>query len=110
MKVLRYLITLTVFTLQFGFYRFPTMWGPDYDWTPDQCHGSVAMTVLQRMLLQYEGDDIYLFPAWPKHWDVDFKLYAPKNTTVEATLQNGEITRLKVTPEERKAHILNKLK
>lgn len=91
-------------------YRFPTMWGPNYDWTPDQCHGSVAMIALQRMLLQYEGDDIFLFPAWPKHWDVDFKLYAPHNTTIECTMKNGEITRLKVTPEERKANILNKLK
>jgi alpha-L-fucosidase 2 len=89
-------------------YRFPTMWGPNYDWTPDQCHGSVAMTALQRMLLQYEGDEIYLFPAWPTDWDVDFKLHAPKNTTVEGTVKNGEIVRLKVTPEERKNDIVNR--
>jgi hypothetical protein len=92
------------------FYRFPTMWGPNYDWTPDQCHGSVAMTALQRMLVQYEGDEIYLFPAWPKEWDVDFKLHATQNTTIEATLKNGEITRLKVTPEERGKDIINTLK
>jgi uncharacterized protein DUF5703/glycosyl hydrolase family 95 len=90
-------------------YRFPTMWGPNYDWTPDQCHGSVAMTALQRMLVQYEGDEIYLFPAWPKEWDVEFKLHAPQNTSIEATLKNGEITRLKVTPMERGKDILNKL-
>jgi len=89
-------------------YRFPTMWGPNYDWVPDQDHGSVALIALQRMLLQYEGDDIFLFPAWPKHWDVDFKLHAPKNTTVEGTLKNGELTRLKVTPEERKKDVFNK--
>jgi hypothetical protein len=87
-------------------YRFPTMWGPNYDWTPDQCHGSVAMTALQRMLMQYEGDEIYLFPAWPKDWDVDFKLHAPNNTTIEGMLKNGEITRLIVTPEERKNDIV----
>jgi hypothetical protein len=90
-------------------YRFPTMWGPNYDWVPDQDHGSVALIALQRMLLQYEGDDIYLLPAWPKDWDVDFKLHASKNTTIEATLQNGEITRLKVTPEEREKDIINRL-
>jgi hypothetical protein len=81
------------------FYRFPTMWGPNYDWVPDQCHGSVAMIALQRMLLQYEGDEIYLLPAWPKGWDVDFKLHAPNKTIIECTLKNGEITRLQVTPE-----------
>jgi hypothetical protein len=88
-------------------YRFPTMWGPNYDWTPDQCHGSVAMTALQRMLLQYEGDEIYLFPAWPKEWDVNFKLYAPGNTTVECSLKEGEIVRLEVTPGSRREDILN---
>ena len=86
-------------------YRFPTMWGPNYDWVPDQCHGSVGMIALQSMLLQYEGDDIYLFPAWPKHWDVDFKLHAPHKTIVECALKNGEITRLKVTPEKRENDI-----
>ncbi|MCK5822167.1 MAG: hypothetical protein KAH17_09775, partial [Bacteroidales bacterium] len=77
-------------------YRFPTMWGPNYDWTPDQCHGSVAMIALQRMLLQYDGDEINFFPAWPKDWDVEFKLKAPKNTTIEGSLKNGEMSRLKV--------------
>ena len=35
---------------------------------------TVAMIALQRMLLQYDGDEIYLLPAWPKDWDVEFKL------------------------------------
>jgi len=87
-------------------YRFPTMWGPNYDWTPDQCHGSVAMTALQRMLVQYEGDEIYLFPAWPEDWDVEFKLRAPKNSSIEATLKNGEITYMKVTPLEREKNVI----
>jgi len=89
-------------------YRFPTMWGPNYDWTPDQCHGSVAMTALQRMLLQYEGDDVFVFPAWPKDWDVDFKLHAPHNTIVEGKLVNGEIIRLHVSPEKRSIDLTNK--
>ena len=85
------------------------MWGPNYDWIPDQDHGSVAMIALQRMLLQYDGNEIYLFPAWPKDWDVNFKLHAPFKTIIEATLKNGEITYLKVTPAERGNDILNKL-
>ena len=91
-------------------YRFPTMWGPNYDWTPDQCHGTVAMTALQRMLVQYDGNKIYLFPAWPKNWNVDFKIFAPKNTTIEATIKNGEITRLEVTPDIRENDLINTLK
>jgi len=90
-------------------YRFPTMWGPNYDWVPDQDHGSVAMIALQRMLLQCEGDEIYLFPAWPKHWDVDFKLHASNKTTIDGILKNGEITQMKVTPNERERNIVNKL-
>lgn len=27
-------------------FRFPTMWGPNYDWIPDLDHGTVAMTAL----------------------------------------------------------------
>lgn len=90
-------------------FRFPAMWGPNYDWIPDQDHGSVALIALQRMLVQYDGDEIYLFPAWPKDWDVEFKLWAPKNTTIEAKLKNGEIIRLKITPEEREKDIINNL-
>lgn len=48
---------------------------------------------------------ITLFPAWPKGWDVDFKLKGPLNTTVEAACVGGELTKLVVTPAARKAHI-----
>ena len=47
-------------------YRFPAMWGPNFDWIPDQDHGSVMMIALQRMALQYEGNEIRLLPAWPE--------------------------------------------
>jgi hypothetical protein len=36
------------------------------------------MIGLQEMLLQTNGDSLLLFPAWPKEWDVTFKLHAPK--------------------------------
>lgn len=83
-------------------YLFPAMWGPNYDWTPDQCHGTVAMTALQRMLIQCDGDKIYLFPAWHKNWDVDFKLHAPFNTIIEASVKQGKIVRLHIDPEYRR--------
>ena len=49
------------------------------------------MIGLQEMLLQTNGDTIYLFPAWPEDWDVHFKLHAPQNTWVEAELNNGKV-------------------
>ena len=46
--------------------RFPAFWGPNYDWTPDQDHGSVLLKALQAMLMQTDGRVIYLLPAWPQ--------------------------------------------
>ena len=51
----------------------------------------------------------YLFPAWPKDWDVHFKLHAPYNTTVEAVVKNGKVESLKVFPESRRDDIINML-
>jgi hypothetical protein len=64
-------------------YRFPAMWGPNYDWTPDQDHGSVAMNALQRMVLQEKDHTIFLLPAWPEKWDVSFKLRTAENSFIE---------------------------
>lgn len=71
-------------------YRFPAMWGPNYDWTPDQGHGSVAMTALQNMILQTDGNSIFLLPAWPENWDVSFKLHAPGNSIVEGSYSRNQ--------------------
>ncbi len=86
--------------------RFPTFWGPNYDWIPDQCHGGNLMMTLQSMLLQWDGDKIFLFPAWDKNWDVDFKLHAPNKTTVHCILKDGHINSINVTPKEREKNIL----
>ena len=90
-------------------YRFPAMWGPFNDWIPDQDHGNNILNTLHFMLLQYEGDRLYLFPAWPKAWNVTFKLHAPKNTTVEGELRNGKVVSLIVTPKSRMADVVNML-
>jgi len=87
-------------------YRFPTMWGPNYDWTPDQCHGTVAMSALQRMLVQYDGDKIYLLTAWPKNWNVKFKLVAPQNTTIKGVVKNGKLENFEVVPKSRMKDIV----
>ena len=86
--------------------RFPAFWGPNYDSTPDQDHGSVTLIALQRMLMQCDGDTIRLAPTWPKDWNANFKLHAPKNTTVEGRVKNGKVTDLKVTPESRRKDVV----
>jgi hypothetical protein len=87
-------------------FRFPAMWGPNFDWLPDQDHGGNLMNLLQLMLLQADGDRIVLLPAWPREWDVSFKLHAPKRTTVECVYRNGKIERLEVLPGTRRADVV----
>ena len=87
-------------------YRWPATWGPNFDWLPDQDHGGNLLVTTQLMLLQHVGDKILLLPAWPKNWDVDFKLRAPRNTVVECVYRRGKIERLVVTPESRRADIV----
>lgn len=87
-------------------YRWPATWGPNFDWLPDQNHGGNILNTTNLMLLQCEGDAIRLFPAWPQGWDAKFKLHAPKNTIVEATLKNGKITYVLVTPASRQKDIV----
>jgi alpha-L-fucosidase 2 len=82
-------------------FRFPAFWGPNYDWTPDQDHGNVAMIALQRMLIQYENNTIIMMPAWPKEWDVRFKLNAPHNTSIEGVYKHGIMMEIKTIPENR---------
>jgi hypothetical protein len=89
--------------------RFPAFWGPGFDWVPDHNWGGSGMIGMQEMLLQEANGKIYLFPAWPKDWNVHFKLHAAKKTTVEVELQNGELKVLKVIPEERKKDVINLL-
>ncbi|WP_344764367.1 DUF5703 domain-containing protein [Pedobacter ginsengiterrae] len=90
--------------------RFPAFWGPGFDWTPDHNWGGSGMIGLQEMLMQVDGKKIFLFPAWPKDWNVHFKLHAPYQTTVEGTLKDGKLIDLKVLPESRKADVMNMIK
>jgi Domain of unknown function (DUF5703) len=90
-------------------YRWPATWGPNFDWMPDQNHGGNLLNTAQLMLMQADGRKILLFPAWPKDWDVDFKLHAPYQTTVEGTLRGGKLVRLKVTPKRRTKDVVNEL-
>jgi alpha-L-fucosidase 2 len=89
--------------------RFPAFWGPNFDWIPDQDHGSVAMKALQTMLVQDNGNEILLFPAWKKEWDVEFKLCTRYKTIIEGVYCDGKLQSLKVTPQEREKDVVIKL-
>ncbi len=85
--------------------RFPAFWGPNYDWIPDQDHGGVLLKALQSMLIQTDGKKIFLLPAWPKDWDVHFRVHAPYRTILEGQVRGGEVVKLSVQPPSRRQDI-----
>jgi hypothetical protein len=91
-------------------YRWPATWGPNFDWLPDQNHGGNLLNTADLMLLQAEpleeGGAIRVLPAWPKEWDVEFKLHAPGKTVVECRAKGGRILELKVTPAARMKDVI----
>jgi alpha-L-fucosidase 2 len=86
--------------------RFPAFWGPNYDWIPDQDHGSILLKTLQSMLIQNDGKRIILLPAWPNGWNAEFKLRAPLNTTISGKVLDGKMSELEVLPPERRADVI----
>lgn len=86
--------------------RFPVFWGPNHDYTPDQDHGGVLCTAIQYMLLQASNDKIYICPAFPEKWNVDFKLHTDKRTVVYATVKRGKTEQVETLPAKRKKDIV----
>jgi alpha-L-fucosidase 2 len=88
--------------------RFPAFWDMFNDWIPDMDHGGVFMKALQSMLVQSDvcNDKIYILPAFPRDWNVRFKLYADKSTIVEGVFRNGKIEKIETSPGERMKDIV----
>lgn len=86
--------------------RFPLYGREGPDSCPDFDHFGSGAIALQRILIQEAPGKILLLPAWPKDWDVNFKLHAMQNTTVEGVVKDGKITSLKVTPESRRRDVV----
>ncbi len=84
--------------------RYPAFFDA-LDGPADMDHGGSAMVGLQEMLLQTDGKRLLLLPAWPPDWDVDFKLHAPEQTTVEGLVRGGKLVNLLVTPALRRADV-----
>jgi len=90
----------------YGNERFPWFWSKNSDWIPDLDNGGAGMATLQLMLLQCDGREIRLLPAWPADWTADFKLRAPLQTTVAGHVEHGKLTRLEVTPAARAKDVI----
>jgi hypothetical protein len=89
--------------------RFPAFFGPGHDWLPDHNWGGSGMVGMQEMLMAadpYGDGRIFLLTGWPKEWDADFKLHAPQQTVIEASVRNGKVVSLKVNPESREKDIV----
>ena len=86
------------FTMKHKGSRFPSFWGPNYDWLPDQDHGSVSMLTLQHMLIHTERNEVMLFPAWPEDWDVKFKVHIPNKKIIQGSYKQGEGVKLITKP------------
>ena len=87
--------------------RFPGFWETKMDYTPDSDHGANSVNGLQSMVLQTNDRQIFLLPAWPEDWDVEFKLHAPYRTVVEGVYCDGKLQSLRVTPESRAADVID---
>lgn len=84
-----------------GFFDSPHDWCPDYDGPGNMCN------TLQEMLIQPAPDNkLLLMPAWPKDWDVTFKLHAPGKTSIECVYANGKVQKYEVTPKEREKDVI----
>ena len=91
-------------------YRWPGFAPHMQDFDPSADHFANMNRALQEMLIQ-SGEDgfistsIVLLPAWPCGWDVNFKLWAPLNTTVEVVYAGGALVSLDVNPPSRKSAV-----
>ena len=86
--------------------RFPAFWEKGFDYVPDEDNGGNGLHALQTMLVQSSNGKLFVLPTWPKDWDVDFKLRAPLQTTVEGQVRAGKVVNLKVTPAERQKDVV----
>lgn len=85
--------------------KFPAFWARAHDYEPDEDNGGNGENGLQKMVMQAEGQQIYLLPAWPKGWDGEFKLHAPYNTTVSGRIVHGKVAGLVVEPASRASDV-----
>ena len=96
-------------TTDHGGFRFEGFAGHYQDFMPSLDHYGFMRTGVDYMLMSAVDDakgSVLLFPTWPvKRWNVRFKMHAPRNTTIEASCQDGKLEYLIVTPPERQTDV-----
>lgn len=70
--------------------RFPAMWGPIYDGVPDTDHGANIVHLLQEMVMQVKDGKPRFLTAFPKEWNVVFRLHVDAQTVAEGEFRDGE--------------------
>lgn len=86
--------------------RFPLYGREGPDSCPDFDHFGAGATALQRMLVQEAEGKIFLLPAWPAGWDVDFKLHVTGGGVLTGTVQKGKLVGWQIQPRNRKAEVV----
>ena len=86
--------------------RFPIYAREGADSVPDWDHFGSGSIALQRMLAQEGNGKIYLLPAWPAEWDVDFKLHLSGEAVLTGTVKDGKLEKWDITPKVRKADVV----
>jgi len=91
--------------------RFPIYGSELTDGIPDLDHFGCGSIALQRMLVQ-ESDisnsksKIYLLPAWPAEWDVDFKLHLQGGVVLTGIVKDGKLQKWDISPSARRADVV----
>lgn len=88
---------------------FPNLTGPQTLGSPDFIRAGDAMAGLHAMLVAAEpkaDGRIFLLPAWPKNWDVTFRLRVPGNTQIDAVIEAGSLRKFVIEPTSRRAHVV----
>ncbi len=86
--------------------RFPLYGNDVTDGVPDFDHFGSGSIALQRMLAQEGQGKIYLLPAWPAEWDVDFKLHLQRGVVLTGTVKDGKLVTWDIKPKARKADVV----
>ncbi len=86
--------------------RFPLYGRESPDSCPDFDQFGSGAVALQRMLVQEGGGKIYLLPAWPANWDVDFKLHLSGNAVVSGCVKDGKLQSWKIKPSSRRGDVV----
>lgn len=88
--------------------RFPLIHGAPEE-GPDLASLGAGMAGLNAMLIASEPDPkgrIFLLPAWPRNWDVTFRVRASGGTLVDGVVESGKLVRLVTTPVERRDDVV----